>query len=141
MTEGSDKIDCEGFEIGERHDLQRSTMCRLQADLRCAAGLESLLPPRRAEAPAVPRLEPQEAELRSRRRQVIASGAGELEELRRHHGTDGMRAGIRGVGLAATASEPASFRRMAAVGEGFAEHIDLPVLTVAAAVHGGTKGT
>jgi hypothetical protein len=30
---------------------------------------------------------------------------------------------------------------MAAVGEGFAEHVDLPILTVAAAVHGGAKGT
>jgi hypothetical protein len=30
---------------------------------------------------------------------------------------------------------------MAAVGEGVAEHVDLPILTVAAAVHGGAKGT
>ncbi len=141
MTEGSDKIDRVGFEIGEGHDLQRAPMGRLQADLRRATCLESLLPTRRAKAPAVTRLESWEAELRPRRRQIIASGSGELKKVRRHHGAHGVGPGIRRVGLATAATEPAGFGRMAAVGEGVTEHIDLPVLTVAAAIHAGAKGT
>ena len=141
MTEGSDKIDGVGFEIGEGHDLKRSTMSRLEGDLGCAAGLKSLLPASRAEAPTIARFESRETEFGPRRGQVITSRPGELEELPGHHGADGVGADVRRIGLAATAPKPARFRRMAAVGEGVAEHVDLPILTVAAAVHGGAKGT
>ena len=141
MTEGSDKIDRVDFEIGEGDDLKGATMGRLQADFGRTPRLEGLLPTGCAEAPAVARLESGEPEFRPWRGEVIAPGPREFQELRSHYGADGVRTDVRGVGFAASATEPAGFRRLTTVGEGLAEHVDLPVLTVAAAVHGEEKGT
>src|SRR5260370_9750252 len=65
------------------------------------AGVERLLPARRAQAPAVARLQPREAGLRHRRRQIVAGGAREREKIGVDPGAHGVHAEIVRAGLTA----------------------------------------
>jgi len=140
-ADGSDKIDRVSFEVDETHELQRLTMGGLETHFGRATGFERLLPARGAQAPSVTRLEAREAEFRPWGRQVVTPRQREFEEVRGHERTDGVGADVRGIGLAAATTKPAGYRGLTADGEGITEHIDLTVVTVAAAVHRGVKGT
>ena len=60
------------FEVGERDELERRRVRRLQHDRWRDTGLKRLLPPRRDDAPAVARFQPREQPLRLRRHEVVA---------------------------------------------------------------------
>jgi hypothetical protein len=126
-----------GLEIGERHDLERAAMGRLEEHLGRLARLMRLEPARRAEAPAVAVLEAGEAVFGAWRGKIVAAGARELEELGRHQRTDRVRPYIVGVGLAAAATVPTRLGRVAAGGQRIAEDVDLMISAAAATVHDG----
>lgn len=66
---------------------QHGLVGRLEHHRWATAVLDSLEPPAEAETPPVPRLEPREPKLRSRRDQVVALGPREREKLLGHHRT------------------------------------------------------
>ena len=70
----------------DRHELERPLVRRAEYDVRRPTRLVRLEPTRRAEAPAVARLQTGEAPLGTRRREVVADRAAELEELPRSSG-------------------------------------------------------
>src|SRR6185503_4423304 len=88
------------LQVIERNDLQGHRMGGLEHHLGGAAGIERLLPARRAQAPAVARLEAGEAVLRHRRREVVAPGFREGEELRRHDDANRVQAHVLAAGVA-----------------------------------------
>jgi len=83
------------------NDLQGRFIRRAQQDGGREAGLVGLQPPARAHAPAIPRLESREPELRSWRAQVVPDGTLMLKEFCGHHRADGVRAEIIRAGRAA----------------------------------------
>jgi len=89
----------------EGYDPQRVGMRRREHDRRGTALPGRLEPPQGAQAPAVARHESREAPFRPRRHQVVAGRDGEVEELPRHHGADGVAAAVAGDRLAATVAE------------------------------------
>ena len=92
----------------ERGDRQGHFVRRLQHHLRRGAGLEGLHPARRAQAPAVARLQAREARLR--RRQIVADALRERQELGGHHRADGVQANIVRASLAAAVAEESGHR-------------------------------
>src|SRR5262249_47170915 len=66
----------------------------VENDARRGPGSQSLLQPIADQAPPVARLQPGKAELRARRREVVAHALGELEEGRRHLRTHHMAAAV-----------------------------------------------
>src|SRR5574338_630474 len=107
----------------EGAELDRERVGRLEDDTGRHAGLERLLPAIRAKAPAVTRDEPGEAELRPRRRQVVADRRTELQELVRHHRADGIDAEVVATGApTAVAPEPGQGGEAAGL-ERPAEHV------------------
>ena len=79
----SPRLDGVGDQVAQLHPLERRGVGRGQDDRRCHAGLEGLLPARRAQAPLVTGLQPGEAELGVRGGQVVADRRRERQELRR----------------------------------------------------------
>lgn len=77
-------------------------MCRLEHDGGRLSRVERLLPTRRAEAPAVAGYESGKAVRGHRCAQVVALGAGELEEFGGHHDANTVHSGIVAAALAAT---------------------------------------
>src|SRR5262249_55192438 len=77
---GSGQVHRKALEIGERAMIERALVGGAQHHARRLARLERLLPARCAQAPAVARLEAAEAELRHRRRQIVAARFGEREK-------------------------------------------------------------
>src|SRR5262249_27657244 len=82
------------------HDLQRSLVRPRQTHPRRLAGAERLLPARRAETPAIARLQPGKPDLRHRGRQIVAGSFGKRQELGIDAGAHGVNADILGPGLA-----------------------------------------
>jgi hypothetical protein len=89
------------FQVGEVNPLQTPDVGRRQHNRRRHARSVRLRPPARAHAPAVTRAKPWEAELGTRRRQVVADPGAEPEELGGHDRADGVHPGVIGVGVAA----------------------------------------
>ena len=98
------------LELGERDELERRCVRRLEDDGRRHAGLERLLPPRRDHAPAVSRLQARKHPLRLRGDEVVAGRHREVEELVGHHGADRMEADIDSFGTARAVAEVARQR-------------------------------
>src|SRR5215212_3895646 len=95
------------LQVVERDDVQGHGMRRLEHDLRGGAGFQRLLPAAGAQAPAVARLQPGEAVLRHRRREIVALSLGEGQELGRQDHTDRVQAEVLVPGIAAAvAIEP-----------------------------------
>ena len=90
----SGQVDGVALEVLERDDLQRRGMGRPQHHPRRHARLQRLLPARGAQAPPIAGAQPRKAELLARGRQVVASRAGEIQELPRHAGAYGVTAEI-----------------------------------------------
>lgn len=82
------------------HMVQRGCMRRLQHDRGGFPRLPGLLPPCRANAPTVARLQPRKFIFRPRRRKIVSRHSAELKKLGRDLGADRMTAEIRLVPLA-----------------------------------------
>src|SRR5437868_5402830 len=95
------KFDGVFLQLVEGHDLQRYRMGRLENDLRRLAGVQRLLPASGAQAPTVAGLQPGEAELGHRRRQVVALALREGEELGGHDDANRVQAHVLAAGIAA----------------------------------------
>src|SRR3954452_12080840 len=74
------EVDREALEIGQLAIGERPLMRGAQHHARRFAGFESFLPARRTKAPAIALLETGKAELRPRRRQIVAALARERQE-------------------------------------------------------------
>jgi hypothetical protein len=72
----------------EGHDFKRPFMSRGQDHVGSGAIVMSAQPVSCRDAPAVPRHQPRELELRNRRRQILADAALVLEKFGGHHGAD-----------------------------------------------------
>jgi len=81
-----------------------------QDHARGLACLEGFLPARRAQAPAVARLQAGKAEFRQGSRKVIAPGFGKTQKGVAHHRADRVAADILGAGVATAVAEKASQR-------------------------------
>src|SRR5690606_11917184 len=103
----SAQINREFLEIGELAVVERAFVRGGEDDARRGAGLERLLPARRAEAPAVAGPEAREAVFRHRRGEIVSGARAEGEELGRHQRADRMRSHIFAVGVAAAVAEEA----------------------------------
>src|SRR5580692_11748391 len=99
-----------GDQVAQLHPLEGGGMGGLEHDGRCHPRLEGLLPARCAQAPLVARLEPVEAELGMRGREVVADGGGEGQEVRRDPGADGVHAQVFGAGVATAVAVEAGQR-------------------------------
>src|SRR5262245_34367587 len=128
----SHQIDRVPLELGERAIAERARFRRAQHHARRHPRLERLGPARRAQAPAVARLQPGEAVIGHRRREVVAARFGELEELRRHHGADRVGPHILPARIAAAVAEEAGHRFRRAQRELAAQHIERGARTPAA---------
>src|SRR3546814_12072942 len=82
----------------------------LKHDQRREDGLPRLFPARGAQAPAVALMQPAKAIFGAGGGQVVADGAGELQELVRDDDADSMHAAIRRIGFAAAVAGPAGQR-------------------------------
>src|SRR3546814_14269043 len=98
------------LKMAERDKLKRLLMRGLKHDQRREAGLPRLFPARGAQAPAVALMQPAKAIFGAGGGQVVADGAGELQELVRDDDADGMHAAIRRIGFAAAVAGPAGQR-------------------------------
>jgi len=112
------------LEVGERAVIERALVGGAQHDARRLARLERLGPARRAQAPAVAGLEAGEAELRHRRRQIVAGGFGEFEERGGGDDANRMAAAVIRAGVAAAVAVEAGHRLDRAVFERAAEHVE-----------------
>src|SRR5258708_8747470 len=118
------RLDSVLLELGERHDVQRDGMRRLEHDLRRRPAIERLLPAAGAQAPAIARFQAGEAVLRQGRAEVVAVRLGEGEKLRCHDDADGMQADILAAGVAATVAVEAGHRLLRAGLEWAAQGVD-----------------
>src|SRR3546814_8697877 len=98
------------LKMAERDKLKRLLMRGRKHDQRREAGLPRLFPARGAQAPAVALMQPAKALFGAGGGQVVADGAGELQELVRDDDADGMHAAIRRIGFAAAVAGPAGQR-------------------------------
>src|SRR3546814_1642677 len=96
------------LKMAERDKLKRLLMRGLKHDQRREAGLPRLFPARGAQAPAVALMQPAKAIFGAGGGQVVADGAGELQELVRDDDADGMHAAIRRIGFAAAVADRTS---------------------------------
>jgi len=108
----------------ERHNLERALVRRAQVDARRHTGLVSFLPARGAQAPAVAGLQARETELGSRRREIVAAEARELEKFLRDLDADRVRAQIVVARVAAAVAEESRHRVLATRFERFPEYVD-----------------
>lgn len=88
--------DCILNQQFERHDLQGLLMCRLKNDRAASPRSLNLKPPRRANAPSVPRLEPFKTKLWPGRRQIVAKLLGDLKKSLIDYAADRVNAQIIG---------------------------------------------
>ena len=98
------------FEVGERDELERRRVRRLEHDRWRDTRLQRLLPARRDDAPAVARLQPREQPLRLRRHEVVPRRDRELEELLRHDRTDDVEPEVGAGRVAVAVAEVARHR-------------------------------
>src|SRR5437868_14438004 len=111
----SAQIDGVALEIGEAAIGERPLMRRAQHDTRRQPGLERLLPAWRAEAPAIARLQPREAVIRHRRREIVAARLGVVEEADGGDDAHRMAAAIGRAGIAAAVAEEPGDRPQRAI--------------------------
>ena len=83
-----------GMQFFHRDDLQDVVVSCFEDHLRGAAGIQSLLPTIRTEAPLITGLEASEAPVRARRRKIVACGFGECEELFGEQDANGVLARV-----------------------------------------------
>jgi hypothetical protein len=117
------EVDCEALEVRERAEAQGSFMCSAQHHARRAPRLQRFLPPRRAQTPAITRLQSRKAEFRDRRREIVAAGLRILKKSRGHDGAHGVAADILAAGVAATVAKKTRHRAQGADFESIAEHV------------------
>ena len=77
-----------------RDDLQDVVVGGLEDHLRGAVGIQRLFPTICTETPLITGLEASKAPVRARRRQIVACGFRELEELFGEQDADGVLAGV-----------------------------------------------
>src|SRR5215475_2625024 len=107
LRPASRRVHRKAFEIGERTVCERAFMRGAQDHARRLTGLERFLPTRRAQAPAIARLEAAEAELRHRRGKIVAGGFGEREKFGGHDDANRVAADVLAARVAAAvAKEP-----------------------------------
>src|SRR6476620_6255901 len=114
------------FERIERHDPQCRFVRSGEPHLRRLPRVERLLPARRAQAPAIARLQPGKSGGRNRDREIVAGRLREREKLGVYLGAYRMHAEILGAGLATAGPVEPGQRLRAAFGKRFAEHIARP---------------
>jgi hypothetical protein len=120
---GSGQVHCEALEIGERAVVQGTFVCGAQDHARRLAGLERLLPTGCAEAPAIAGPETAKAELRHRRRKIVAPGSGKLEKSSGHDHANGVAADVLSPGVAAAVSKEPRHRCCRAGLESLTKHV------------------
>jgi hypothetical protein len=120
---GSIEIGRETLEIFEMTVRQSAGMGGRKQDLRRVAGNEGFLPARRAQAPAVARLQPGKSKFGTRRGQVIAARLREHEELRGHDRAYCVRPAILRSGIAAAVAKEAGQGPGRAGRERAAQHV------------------
>ena len=125
------------LQVGEVDPLQASGVGRRQQHRRRHPRPMGLRPPARAQTPAITRAQPREAELPTRRHQVIADLRAEPQELLGHHRTDRVHPGVIDIGVAAAvATEPR--HRVGAAGLQLAtQHISCHVPMVTSRLRAG----
>src|SRR5437660_4670673 len=119
----SGEVHRKAFEIGERAVVERAFVRSAQHHVGGLARLERFLPTRRAQAPAVARLEAGKAELRHRRRKIIAAGFGKGEEIGGHDDTNRVAADVLARRVAAAVAKEARHWFYRADFEPLAEHV------------------
>src|SRR6476620_6480101 len=87
------------------------------------AGLKRFLPTRCTQAPTVAGFQAAKAELRHRRRKIVATGFGKREKLGGHDGADRMTADVLSPSVAAAVSKEARHGVYRAELEPVAEHV------------------
>src|SRR5579872_4934588 len=117
------KIDGVFLEVGERAMFQSALLRGAQHHAWRRTSIQRFLPARRAQAPAIARLQTIEAVLRVRGGQVVAGGFAECKEFDGHHDADRMAAEIFGAGVATAVAEKAGHRFGRADVERTAEYV------------------
>ncbi len=112
-----------GLEVTQHGNLQCLCVGCFQHHFRREPGDAGLFPAAGAQAPAVTGVEAGKAIFGALRRQIIASGLAEGEELLGHYGAHGVEAGIGRIGVAAAVAIPAGQRFQRAGQQWPAEHI------------------
>jgi hypothetical protein len=105
MASASGEVHREPLQIGERAVVEGAFVRSPQNHAGRLARLERFLPARRTQAPAVAGPQAGKAKLWHRRRKIIATGFGKLEELSSHDSADGMTADVFSTRVAAAVSE------------------------------------
>ena len=105
------------------YDLQGVLMCRLKNYGTCGACLLHLQPSRRANTPAVARLQAGESILWHGSGKIIAEMSGDGEKLLGHNTADGVHAEIVGAGVAAAVTIETSLWLGAAGFQGLTQYI------------------
>src|SRR5450755_3668891 len=95
------KVNRKAFEVCEPAMTQRPFMGSAQSNPRRMPGLQRLLPPRRAQTPAVTGFQPRKAEFRHRRGEIVATGCRVVEEARGHYGAHRVTTDVFRMGVAA----------------------------------------
>ena len=105
MVSASGEVHREPLQIGERTVVEGAFVRSPQNYAGRLARFERFLPARRTQAPTVARPQAGKAKLWRRRRKIIATGFGKVEELSSHDSADGMTADVFSTRLAAAVSE------------------------------------
>jgi hypothetical protein len=116
-------IQRETLEVGERAMSKRTLVGGPQHHARRLAGLECLLPARRAQAPAITGLQARKAKLGDRGREIVAAGFREREKPCCHDRTDRMATDIVAARVAAPVAKEAGHGLQRADLQPLAEHI------------------
>jgi hypothetical protein len=117
------RVHCVRPQVRQAAHLQGGQVRRFQQHGRRHADAPRLLPPGRAHAPAVARLEAGEADLRDRRHEVVAAGLAEGQEVRRDLHADHVQPVVLRSGVAAAVAEEAGERRDRAGQQRAAQHV------------------
>src|SRR5437762_5754704 len=119
------EIECIAFQGRERDIVEHALVRRLEDHARRAAGFPGLDPAQHVQAPAVVVLQAAEAQLGTRRNEVVALCDAELEELVGDLHAHQVRDAVLAAGRAAAVAEVAGERRIAAGAQLAAENVFL----------------
>ena len=86
----------------QRYDIDSASVGRIQHDLGRGEFLRSLQKTRGTQTPAIAGLQPREAMLGTRCRQIVAKIFRQRQKFRCHHNANGVIAAVFGPGVAAT---------------------------------------
>src|SRR6202453_2573818 len=98
-------------------------MCSAQHHARRMPCLQRFLPARCAQTPPITGLQSRKAEVRNRRREIIAAGLRKLKKTRGHDGAHGVAADVLAAGIAAAVAKETRHRAQGADFESIAEHV------------------